>query len=152
MDSELSEHGGDVRRGGRGRDRSRNKDGSVDGKWLEGCEVDDGDGDLDTNWGVDGKLLRVRDRRVGDGSSRVFIGKVIVAIGGHVREGVLVELLRTSGEWGMRRLSEGSPPYMCCCVGIGSFELPHLIVSKYIILIYPHVLHVRVSFPFYQIL
>jgi hypothetical protein len=32
---------------------------------------------------------------------------------------------------------------MCCCVGIGSFELPHLIVCEDIILIDPHV--VRVS-------
>jgi hypothetical protein len=106
VDPKLSEHGCDIRRGGRGCDRSRNKDGSVDGKWLEGGEVDDGDGDWDTNWGVDGKLLRVRDGRVGDGSSRVFVGEVIVAIGGHVRQCVLVEVVGSSGEWGMRRLSE----------------------------------------------
>jgi hypothetical protein len=60
---------------------------------LESGEVNDGDGDLDTNWGVDGKLLRVWDRGVGDGSSRVLIGEVVVAIRGHVREGVLVEVI-----------------------------------------------------------
>jgi hypothetical protein len=152
MDSELSEHSGDIRQGGQGSDRSRNKDWGIDGKWLEGCEVNDGDGDLDTNWGVDGKLLRERDGRIGDGSGRVFISEVIVAVRGHVREGVLVKLLGTSGERGMRRLSEGSPPYMCCCAGVGSFKLPHLIVSKYVILINPHILRVWVSFPFDQIL
>jgi hypothetical protein len=88
VDPKLSEHSGDVRRGRRGCDRSRNKDGSVDGKRLECGEVDDGDGDRDTNWGVDGKLLRVWDRGVGDGSSRVFVGEVVVAIGGHVSESV----------------------------------------------------------------
>jgi hypothetical protein len=152
VDSELSKHSSDVRRGGRGCDRSRNKDGSVDGKWLEGGEVDNGDGDLDTDWGVDGKLLRVRDGRVGDGSSRVFVGEVIVAIGGHIRKCVLVEVMGSSGKWGMRRLSGGGSPYMRNCVGVGSFELPHLIVREYVILVDPHVFHVRVSFPFHQIL
>jgi hypothetical protein len=46
----------------------------------------------------------------------------------------------------VRRLSEGSPPYMCRCVRVGSFELPHLIISKYVILINPHVLRVRIPF------
>jgi hypothetical protein len=36
--------------------------------------------------------------------------------------------------------------------GVRSFELPHLIISKYIILIDPHVIRVRVTFPFDQIL
>jgi hypothetical protein len=119
---------------------------------LEGCEVDDGDGGLDTNRGVDGELMRKRDRGVSNGSCGIFICKVIVAIRGHVREGMLVEVLRTSRKWGMRRISGGSSPYMCCCVRVGSFKLPHLIVSKYIILINPHVLRIRISFPFYQIL
>jgi hypothetical protein len=58
VDPELSEHSGDVRRGGRGRDRSRNKGRGSDGEWLEGGEVDDGDGVLDTNRGVDGELMQ----------------------------------------------------------------------------------------------
>jgi hypothetical protein len=114
VNPELSEHGRDVRRGRRGCDRSRNKDGSGDGKWLEGGKVNDGDGDRDMHWGVDGKLLRVWDGRVGDGSSRVFIGEVIVAIGGHVSASVLVKEMRESRSGRMRRLSDGSAPYMCC--------------------------------------
>jgi hypothetical protein len=93
VDSELSEHGRDVRCGRRGCDRSRNKDGSVDGERLESGEVNDGDGDWDTNWGVDGKLLRVWDGGVGDSSSRVLIGEVVVAIRGHVRESVSVKVV-----------------------------------------------------------
>jgi hypothetical protein len=114
VNPKLSEHCRDVGRGGRGCDRSRNKGGSADGKWLEGGEVDDGDGDRDMYWGVDGKLLRMGDRRVGDGSSRVFVGEVIVAIGGHVSESVLVEKMRESRSGRMRRLSDGSAPYMRC--------------------------------------
>jgi hypothetical protein len=78
--------------------------------------------------------------------------EVIVAIGGHVVESVGVKELRSVGKWGMRRLSGGSSPYMGNCVGVGSFELPHLIVCKYVILIDPHVLRIWVPFPFYQIL
>jgi hypothetical protein len=65
---------------------------------------------------------------------------------------VLVEVLRSSGKWGMRRLSGGGSPYMRDGVGVGSFELPHLIIREYVILINPHVLRVWVSFPLHQIL
>jgi hypothetical protein len=105
VDSELSEHSGDIRQGRRGSDRSRNKGWGNDGEWLEGCEVNDRDGSLDMNRGVDGELVRKQDRGVSNGSCRILVGEVIVAVRGHVREGVLVEVLRTSGKWGMRRLS-----------------------------------------------
>jgi hypothetical protein len=107
---------------------------------------------VDSDRGVDGKLLREGDGRVGNSSSRVLLGEVIVAVRGHVREGVVVKMLRMSRKWGMRRLSRGSSPYMCDGVGVGSFELPHLIISEYVILIDPHVFRVRVPFPFHQIL
>jgi hypothetical protein len=119
---------------------------------LESCEIDDGDGVLDTNRGVDGEIMRKRDRGVSNGSCGVLICEVIVAVRGHIGEGVLVEVLRMSRKWGVRRLSGGSSPYMCCCIGVGSFKLLHLIVSKYVILIDLHVLRVRISFPFDQIL
>jgi hypothetical protein len=58
VDPELSEHSGDIRRGGRGSDRSRNKGWGSAGEWLKGGEVNDGDGVLDKNRGVDGELMR----------------------------------------------------------------------------------------------
>jgi hypothetical protein len=44
----------------------------------------------------------------------------MVAIRGHVGECVSVEVLRSSGKWGMRKLSGGGSPYMGNCVGVGS--------------------------------
>jgi hypothetical protein len=107
---------------------------------------------MDSDRGADGKLLREGNGGVRNGSSRVLLCEVIVAVGGHIREGVVVKVLSSSRKWGMRRLSRERSPYMCNGVGVGSFELPHLIVSEYVILIDPHILRVRVSFPFHQIL
>jgi hypothetical protein len=76
---ELSEHGGDVGRGGGSSDRSRSKDGDFVVERLHGGKVDDGcDGDM--NRGSVGVFLGKRDRGVSNGSCRVFIGEVIVAI------------------------------------------------------------------------
>jgi hypothetical protein len=150
VDPELPEHGGDIRGWGGCRDRSRTKDGSDGTERLHGGEVDDGNGDIDR--GVDGVLLRKWDRGVSNGSSGILIGEVIVSVRGHIGESVLVKEVRESRSGRMRRLSDESVPYMCCWVGVGSFELPHLIISKDVILIDPHVVRVRVSFPFDQIL
>ena len=43
-------------------------------------------------------------------------------------------------------------PYMRSGVRVRFFELPHLIISEYVILIDPHVVRVRVPLPFNQIL
>jgi hypothetical protein len=73
---------------------------------------------VDSDRGVDGKLLREWDGGVSNGSSRVFISKVIVAVRGHVRCGVIVEELRTSKSRRIRRLSDDRAPYMCFCFGV----------------------------------
>jgi hypothetical protein len=92
VNPELSEHSGDIRgRGGCG-DRSRTKDGSGGTKWLEGSKVDDGDGDIDG--GINGVCLGKWDRGVSNGSHRVFVTEVIVAVRGHTGECVLVKELR----------------------------------------------------------
>jgi hypothetical protein len=70
------------------------------------------------------------------------MSEVIVAVRGHVSASVLVKEMRASRSRGMGRLSDRSAPYMCCCVGVGSFELPHLIISEDVILIDPHVVRV----------
>jgi hypothetical protein len=57
MDAELSEHGCDVRSRGGGCDRSRNKGVGRGGQGSESGEVDDGDRGVDSDRGVDGKLL-----------------------------------------------------------------------------------------------
>jgi hypothetical protein len=119
---------------------------------LESGEVDDWDRGMDSDRGVDGKLLREWDGGVGNGSSRVLLSEVIVAIRGHIECSVVVEELRSSGRMRMGRLSDNRVPYMCFCFGVRSFELPHLIFCKYIILIDPHVVRVQISFPFDQIL
>jgi hypothetical protein len=152
MDSELPEHGCDVRGWGRSSDRSRNKGRGSGGEVSESGEVDDGDGGLDGNRGVDGKFLWEGDRGVRNGSSRVLLCEVIIAIRGHVVEGVGVKELRSVERRRVRRLSDDGGPYMCFCSGVWSFELPHLIFCKYVILIDPHVIRVWISFPFDQIL
>jgi hypothetical protein len=42
--------------------------------------------------------------------------------------------------------------YMDFCFRVGNFELPKLIICEDVILIYPHVIQVRIAFPFDQIL
>ena len=43
-------------------------------------------------------------------------------------------------------------PYMRSSVGVRFFERPHLIICKDVILIDPHIVRVRISLPFNQIL
>jgi hypothetical protein len=50
--------------------------------------------------------------------------------------------LRSSSSGEVERLSEGGTPYMRCCVGVGIFEFPHLIICEDVILIDPHVVRV----------
>jgi hypothetical protein len=69
---------------------------------------------MDSNRGVDGKLLREGDRGVRNGSSRVLVGEVIVSVRGHIGESVLVKEMRESRSGRMRRLSDESAPYMRC--------------------------------------
>jgi hypothetical protein len=148
VDPELSEHSGDVRGWGGHSDRSRTKDRSGGAERLQSGEVDDGDGDR--NRGVNGVCLGKWDRGVSNGSGRVF--EVIVAIRRHILGCVLVKELRTSRSWGVRRLSGEGAPYMYFSFGIWTFELPNFVFREYVILIDPHVVRVRVSFPFDQIL
>jgi hypothetical protein len=103
---------------------------------------------MDGDRGVDGKLLREGNGGVCNGSSRVLLGEVIVTVRGHIVGGVLVKEMREGRSGRMRKLSDESVPYMCCRVGIGSFELPHFVISKDVILIDPLVVRVRISFPF----
>jgi hypothetical protein len=152
VDAELSEHSCDVRCGGRGCDRSRNKGLGRGRESSKGGEIDDGDRGVDSDRGVDGKLLGVWNGGVGDGSSRVLMSEVIVAVRWHIMKSVGVKELRSVERMRVRRLSDDGGPYMCFCFGVWSFELPHLIFCKDVILIDPHVIRVWVPFPFDQIL
>jgi hypothetical protein len=99
-------------------DRSRNKGWGIGSERSEGGKVDDRDRGMDSDRGVDGKLLREWDGGIGSGSSRVFICKFIVAIRGHIRCSVVIKELRSSESGRMRRLSDDRAPYMCFCFGV----------------------------------
>jgi hypothetical protein len=73
---------------------------------------------VDSDRGVDGKLLGVWNGGVGDSSSRVLMSEVIVAVRGHIMKSVGVKELRSVERMRVRRLNDDGGPYMCFCSGV----------------------------------
>jgi hypothetical protein len=80
-------------------------------------------------------FLQERNGGICDSSSGVLVCEVRACIRRHISKGVLAKECDRVGVGGVRRLSKESTPYMCCCVGVGQFELPNFIISKHVILI-----------------